>query len=63
MARKKAAKAKAAPTNLRVKSLAADKARGVRGGGSEPPPLKISLKQVYITSYNLGGSHGEDKKD
>jgi len=54
MARKKAAKAKAAPTNLRVKSLAADKARGVRGGGGEPP-IKFTLTDILVSNFKPHG--------
>jgi hypothetical protein len=29
------------------------------GGAAPTEHLKISLRQVYVTSYNLGGSHGD----
>jgi hypothetical protein len=60
MARKKIANGKA-QTNLRMKSLSADKARGVRGGGGEPN-IKIKLTETYISSYEPHGTVDADLK-
>ncbi len=61
MSRKSTPRTKAtrAKRSLPAKSLSAGAARGIKGGGGAPN-LKIKMQQVYVTSHQLGGSHGDD---